>query len=269
MQFFILQSVINPFSQFELLHQPDPHFRTYDGTRYSYHGQCDLIMARSPLFGDGLGLDLHVRTELAVQGAWSFISNTALRIGEDVFELASKDASCTMNGVLVDTFPTTLAGRYAVNEKKELLNGVQRSIFVVNLEDGEKIVFSTFKQMISVRVEARLESSEGMLGVHGKPGMVGRDHDIALSDPNEMGAQWQVTDVESMLFHEVRSPQYPERCILPSVASRRRLEQYSNEEHQEAKAACANVPEDMYDFCFEDVLRTGDYSLADGYGFAF
>jgi von Willebrand factor type D domain len=57
----------------------DPHFRTFDGTKYDFHGQCDLVMARSKEFGDNLGLDLHIRTEIVT--GWSRISDSAIRIG--------------------------------------------------------------------------------------------------------------------------------------------------------------------------------------------
>ena len=62
--------------------------------------------------------------------------------------------------------------------------------------------------ILSVQVEARLENTEGLLSVHRKSGMVGRDHDIVLSALNEMVEQWQVTDVESMFSLEARSTQY-------------------------------------------------------------
>ena len=239
---------------------------------YSYHGQCDLVMARSPSFGEGLGLDLHIRTEMINEGAWSFISNAALRIGEDVLEIAAKDSSILVNGKSVDlSLPMAFAGQYSIVRMEQDNDGSKRVIVVVKLDDDEKILFSTFKNMLNVRIEAYLADTEGLLGVHDKPGMVGRDHDVVLTDPNEMGAQWQVKDSDSILFSEVRGPQYPEMCILPSqaVTNRRRLQQHSKEHRQLTAKACADVPAGMYDFCFEDVLVTGHYDLANEYGFAY
>jgi von Willebrand factor type D domain len=57
----------------------DPHFLTYDGTPYSYHGQCDLVMAQSEQFANGTGLRVHARTEI-IEGTWSVISNAAVKI---------------------------------------------------------------------------------------------------------------------------------------------------------------------------------------------
>ena len=87
-----------------------------------------------------------------------------------------------------------------------------------------------------------------------------------------MGAEWQVTDNEAMLFHEVRSPQYPQKCILPVTAessrrNRRRLRSTSTISIEQAQNACGDSSDQMYDFCIEDVLRTGDILIANGYSF--
>jgi hypothetical protein len=65
----------------------------------------------------------------------------------------------------------------------------------------------------------------------------------------------------------VREPQYPERCILPAVKSR--LLRVSDAVLEAAEEACASVDKDVLDFCVEDVLRTGDVAIAQGYGMAF
>ena len=67
----------------------DPHFVTWYGSHYSYHGACELILVQNPTFSAGKGLDIHVRTSHMMNGAFSFISNAALRIGKDVFEVVN------------------------------------------------------------------------------------------------------------------------------------------------------------------------------------
>jgi hypothetical protein len=42
----------------------DPHFKTWQGQHYDYHGECDLVLLHSSEFGSGLGLDVHIRTKL-------------------------------------------------------------------------------------------------------------------------------------------------------------------------------------------------------------
>lgn len=54
-----------------------------DGTHYEFHGECDLIMARSVSFDNNTGLEVHGRTKI-IDGLWSLISHAAVQIGKDV-----------------------------------------------------------------------------------------------------------------------------------------------------------------------------------------
>lgn len=248
----------------------DPHFRTYDGTLYSYHGECDLVFARSEEFGDGVGLDLHARTDIVDGSDWSLISNAAIRIGKDIFELAN-DATYYFNHKKNPTFPLLMGGKYPITQSINPVEDGEKEVFyMINLgEPNANIHISLWKGMISVRVDAKLENTDGMLGIHGMTGMIGRDHATQLDDPNEMGQQWQVTDIEPMLFHEVRAPQYPERCVLPSTTSRRLRGVLSTVEMALVEKACADVDPDMKQFCKEDVLLTGDYKIGRKFAYSF
>jgi hypothetical protein len=42
--------------------QGDPHFKTWRGQHFDFHGECDLVLLHSSEFGSGLGLDIHIRT---------------------------------------------------------------------------------------------------------------------------------------------------------------------------------------------------------------
>lgn len=244
---------------------------TYDGTRYSFHGQCDLVLARSPTFGSGLGLDVHARTQLV--DTWSLISNAAVRIGDDTFELGN-DNTHYFNGNKDAELPIVMAGKYVVTKGETVVhhepdedgNAQTDTVveFTIDLKGGENIKISNFKSMIAVRVNAFVPGTEGMLGMQQKKGMFGRDGEIAIEDPNVMGAQWQVRDTEPMLFHEVRAPQYPETCALPSTTGRRL--RHSLVEFKVAEEACRNVTDDMRQFCVDDVVMTGDVKIAAGYG---
>ena len=224
-------------------------------------------MARSESFGSGLGLDLHVRT--AMVNDWSLISNAALRIGNDVFELAN-DGTYYLNGVPNSKLPLTMEGNYSVATKVVDLQGIPETHYSVSLRKGEDIFISLFKGMISVRVEAVLDNTEGMLGTQDMPGMIGRDHGTVLTDPNEMGAQWQVTDTEPMLFHEARAPQYPTCCTLPKTdVKSRRLKGFSSERMKLIEDWCSKVDADLRQFCIDDIILTGDFDLANHYAYSF
>ena len=241
----------------------DPHFRTFDGTKYSYHGECDLIMARSPSFASGLGLDVHIRTEIV--GGWSRISNAAIQIGSDVLELVN-DGSLFYNGNIDVVEPIKMAGEYPITTSEEMVEidgetgGVKRSFLTIDLKSGNKIRLTLFKKMISIHFNADLFDAHGLMGTRHKIGLIGRDGQTVMASPNQMGAEWQVNNTEPLLFHEVRSPQYPEQCKLPRVESR--LLSLSDGEKQQAEDLCRDVVDEMKQFCIEDVELSGDSELA-------
>lgn len=231
-------------------------------------------MTRSQAFGSGLGLEVHARTEMVEN--WSMISNAAIRLGNDILEV-SNDGSIYYNGVKDVEFPLLLAEQYKVTKNIEIIETAHedgtsvnhtRAYFVVDLGNDDNVWISTYKNMVSVEVNMFMEDAEGMLGIHGKPGMIGRDRETVLQTPNEMGLQWQVTYDDKMLFNIERFPQFPETCILPSTNARRRLRR-SDGLMKLAKSACAAVSVDMRMFCIDDVLATGDADLAGLYGVGF
>jgi hypothetical protein len=63
----------------------DPHFKTWSGETYDFHGICDLMLLHNPEFHDGLGMDIIVRSKQMKQ--FSFISTAVIRIGSETFEV--------------------------------------------------------------------------------------------------------------------------------------------------------------------------------------
>jgi hypothetical protein len=255
-------------------------------------------MTRSPTFDNGMGLDIHTRTEMVAE-SWSLISNAAIRLGKDIYEITNQGVTY-VNGVEHAEYPILLAGKYPVTKEIEMVEGTtnnewneefqsinqqeQRLHYTIDLsartdktEQTEasinQIKINIYRNMISVRVDAYMEDAEGMLGVHDTKGLVGRDHATVYEEANDMGAAWQVREgTDASLFVNLGSVVYPEKCIVPSYAAltetHRRLRSYvDTQKMTEAKAACANVPSDMYNFCIEDVLRTGDVSMVHGFAF--
>jgi von Willebrand factor type D domain len=250
----------------------DPHFRTYDGSFYSYHGECDLVMARSPTFGEGLGLDVHARTEI-IGGTWSLISNVAVKIGEDIFEVAN-DGVHYLNGVPNVELPAIMSGSYQISKSEINLadDGADspaiKTKYAISLDQEDQIQIANFLTMLSVSVTAILTDASGMLGTSYLKGMIGRGGESIVGDnPNEMGAQWQVIDVEPMLFHNIRAPQFPEACVLPVNSIARRLRQ-SDKMYKMASDACADVEGEERNFCIDDVLVMGDILAAKTYASA-
>lgn len=253
----------------------DPHFRTLDGTLYSFHGECDVVMARSNSYSSGLGLELQARTKIVDD--WSLISNVALRIGNDIIEMVN-DGSHYYNGNKDVELPINLSGQYLVTKGEDMIStfeedgsskNVAQQMYTIHLMNEDVIRVSVFRSMITVNVVGEFEGTHGMLGTSGMAGLIGRDGVTKYSDPIQMGMDWQVNlDDEVMLFHDISGPQYPEQCIMPVTSvSRRRLRKYSTEFLKAAEAACADGPSDLQKLCLEDILRVGDVNIALGYAF--
>ena len=79
--------VIVTHSEFEYNARGDPHFGTWGGHPFDFQGGCDLVLVRNPSFANGLGMDIHARTK--VRREYSYITNAAVRIGNDTLEVAS------------------------------------------------------------------------------------------------------------------------------------------------------------------------------------
>merc|ERR1712166_1145025 len=56
----------------------DPHFKTWNGDRYDFHGVCDLVLVHNLGFETGLGMDIHIRTKKVRQ--WSSVASAVVRI---------------------------------------------------------------------------------------------------------------------------------------------------------------------------------------------
>jgi hypothetical protein len=242
--------------------QGDPHFKTWHGQHFDYHGECDLILLQSSSFGSGLGLDVHIRTQ--VRRGMSFISSAVLRIGTDVLEVASQGAYY-LNGVAGADLPAEFSGfQFSHTQPAD-----QQHVFDVYLGGRERIKIKTFKDFVSVLIEQgqheNFGDSVGLMGDFEMGQMIARDGETVLDDPNAYGQEWQVLNSDPKLFVTARLPQHPQVCTLPSPMEeirglRRRLSESSIDELAAAEA-CADWGENKDD-CIFDVLTTGDIEMA-------
>lgn len=251
----------------------DPHLLTYDGTAYDYHGQCDLVMAQSSLFGNGIGLRVYARTAI-IDDMWSLISNAAIQIGNETIEMTN-DGTIYYNQMNVndlELLPTTFYDKYNITKTIQMIGDNPKLNINVKLYDEgkQKIRLTLFKRLLSIHVGAVEHDLNGMLGHRLYDGMIGRDGTTILSKPNDLAQEWQVRDNEPMLFHSVRVPQYPERCLLPSSnmlehqQQRRALRsEHHYDHHRRATEACSDITDIRKKlFCIDDIILTGDVDLA-------
>jgi hypothetical protein len=243
--------------------QGDPHFKTWRGKHFDYHGECDLVLLHSSAFESGLGLDVHIRTK--IRHGFSYIASAALRIGKDHLEVESQGVYW-LNGVLSADLPDEFSGfTFSHTQPTD-----KQHVFEIYLGGRERIKVKTYKDFVSVLIEQggskHFGDSAGLMGDFRMGHMIARDGKTVIDDANVFGQEWQVLDTEPSLFHAVRLPQHPQQvCKLPPPMQasqlRRRLSESSSISQLAAEKACEHWGEGKDD-CVFDVLTTGDLEMA-------
>jgi hypothetical protein len=243
----------------------DPHFKTWLGDTYDFHGQCDMILTKSAGFGGGLGLEIQVRTE--IRHDWSFIAETTVKIGNDVLEVGNH-AAFHMNGVAAEQLTKSAELQELSGFPVRYFNyGSRRHKFEVDLGSKGKVVIKVYNEFLAVGLEDSdlddFSDSVGLMGSYVNGKLVARDGHF-ITDSKEYGLEWQVRDTDKNLFQEAKGPQYPQQCRMPSAKAvkRRRLLE-SMVSYKEAEHACAGFEEEARESCIFDVLSTGDLNMAD------
>jgi hypothetical protein len=194
----------------------------------------------------------------------SYISSAALRIGSDVLEVESQGVYY-LNGVLSAALPDEFSG-FAFSHTQPTK---MQHVFEIDLGGRERIKLKTYKDFVSVLVEQgqnkHFSDSVGLMGDFLYGVKLSRDGKSVIADANAFGQEWQVLDTEPTLFQNVRLPQHPQKCTMPSTEAtgmlRRRLSESSGEVLAAAEKACAHWG-DGKDDCVFDVLTTGDLEMA-------
>lgn len=202
----------------------DPHLKTWKGQTFDYHGECDLVLAQGKQFGQGIGLDIHIRT--TIRNDWSYVSAAALRIGEDILEVHSF-GKYYLNGVEGAPIPKEFGG-YPFSHKQQKKRPDR---FIVYTDYG-KVEVRVFKDFVSVGITSPTVEGfgdvVGLMGSFGKGEWLLRDGETITDDPVVFGNEWQVqTDHEHQLFLQDGPVVYPDPCRLPLTTSsdHRRLEE--------------------------------------------
>jgi hypothetical protein len=251
----------------------DPHFQTWHGEWFSYHGACDLVLLKSETFGNGVGLRIHIRTE--GRNLFSFIRNAAIQIGNEIFEIEG-DGKPWDQSALVNHYyntmqnvnlPISMLGKYIVSKKEGKRNTFDTVTYTIHLDHMQSIDVLVWKGFLHVSLTADviscgLEDSVGLMGTWNKVGKYSRDGLLNMTNPDDFAQEWQVLSSESMIFQTLRAPQHPEKCI-PSAAERRRRRLGENGHlHNLANEACANVMAQRKELCVFDIIATGDLDMA-------
>jgi len=240
----------------------DPHFKTWTGDKYDYHGECDLVLVDHPTFSNGLGLKIHIRTTRVKY--FSYISNIAVQIGDEVLEFDNDVENFLINGEKVPPqlkHVRTLLGGFHVRRDPKAISirlddHIKAKIDLVQRKNGWPAV------VVDGEETEIFKGSLGLLGDWETGKRLARDGNTEMndSDATNFALEWQVRDTEPMLFKEARFPQYPRTCTPPTKNLSKRLG-VSNFE-KEAQKACAHWKEDVED-CIFDVIATRDVKVAE------
>jgi hypothetical protein len=265
---------------FTLFYRKDPHFLTWHGDHFSYHGECDLVLLKNDLFSDGSGILIHVRTK--IEKTWSYVKHAAVKIGNDILEIEGKgqvwdksaDTVHSINGEVNAELPFQFAMKYPVTRLKEKhcdtkgATCIEAVVYKIDLGDGDNILITqkwgVLKVGVTVNDVAKFVGTVGLMGHFNMPGFLARDGISKITDLNQFGQEWQVLQSEPMIFNERRAPQHPEQCTLPTVTTKRRLGEHAAL-HQMALEACAGVEEASREFCIFDVTVAGTGEAASTY----
>lgn len=254
----------------------DPHFRTFSGDRFDFHGECDLVLLKNKAFHNGTGMDIHIRTRIKTW--WSFVDAAALRIGSQTLEVngGNLDQWVWINGKPNNPltqerwYHSELYG-YTVRYQQ---TGLSREVQVY-LGGDEVIILKTYKDFVRVDLSLKkphhYQGSLGLLGRYPDGARVGRDRLSLLQDANAFGQEWQVLPEEPKIFHSYEGVvQAPNQCTMPTATKmlrrRRRLEE-SSVSREDAEVACTRQVSDLRDLkaCVSDVLATDDIHMADDF----
>lgn len=233
----------------------DPHFRTFEGLRYNFHGACDLVLLHNEDFA-GSSLDIQVRTVIPEGRHFSYIQSVALKIGSDILEVSSQGHS--VNGEAnaeLDTISGYEIYMETINEKKK------RYQYIIVIGPEEWIVIRVHRMLLFVNVKNpsgdKYNESQGLLGRYPDGAPLARNGTELIKNWNAFGHEWQVDPSIDPTLFATASPH--EKCLMPA-SDHRFVESLAEEE---AQAAC-KVVED-FDDCVFDVVNTGDLSIVEEY----
>jgi hypothetical protein len=169
----------------------DPHFKTWHGSEFDFHGESDLVLLDAPSFGNGQGLELHIRTELSSNHQYSYVYGMALQIGKDVLEVARHS----------DFFFNCLAGDPTTPNKPKHIDGhpmyyqstqKKRHTFTIDLPNKQRLTVAEYRSFVSLSfnssgTENDFEESFGLMGSYISDSVLGRDGISTISDPIAFG----------------------------------------------------------------------------------
>jgi hypothetical protein len=232
----------------------DPHFESWASQKYDFQGICDLVLLHSLAYGNNTGLDINIRT--SEKEGTSYISAVVIKIGNDKLEI-HEDGTYYFNDGLNVPLPATM---YDSSLSYVVVDGWLPQ-WTITSPRGGVIFVQIFNVMVDLKLSGFLDEtisdSGGLMGDFDTGFLVDRSGEW-MFDVEAFGAEWQVRDTEPHLFHDVREPQYPSQCQVPSSdAVARRLAAVSHVSNDDAEALCKDTGKYFKD-CVQDLRLSGN-----------
>jgi len=245
----------------------DPHFKTWSGQSFDFHGHCDLVLLHNSHFDQGEGISIHIRSS-PYKKVFSYISDAAFKIGNDVLEVGGKGRHF-LNGEPQQTGAGTgIERKMSGYSLTSSITKKGRSVYKIHLGGKEEIVIREYRDWLTISLmhpsEQHFGGSQGLMGTFPTGDWIGRDGITIHKDITSFGIDWQTQAARDggLLFREP-SP-YSDSCELPNqdtmTARHRRLEE-SAVGLEQAMDACAHWGQHIDD-CVLDVQVSGDLEVA-------
>ncbi|CAB9513538.1 expressed unknown protein [Seminavis robusta] len=244
----------------------DPHIQKWDGNYFDYHGECDLVMLNAPDFG-GVHDGLHIQIRTKIRYAYSYITSAAIKIGNDVLEVASFGQYMVNKIAAADLTEASLSGFEVTHQ----IVDEKRHSFMIQV-GRVSLAISTLKDIVSVHVLRGEDNvtgrwfanSTGLMGSFPTGEMLARDGSTVLHDPNDFAQEWMVQSSEPQLID--RLTHHHTVCVLPAqgVKMTRRLGEGIG--LRDAEEACSRFHragnQQAMEACISDVIAMNDLDIA-------
>jgi len=252
----------------------DPHFKTWTGDKYDFHGVCDLVLLSCPSYGNGAGIHIHIRTKKI--GSFSYVASAVVSVGDAVLEVegGNKENLYWINKVAGEDLKTGDVfkfGEYNEYGDVQFTQDSKGRRFSIEMNDNLHLVIKTWNGFVSVGLDdpsksINFEGSLGLMGSYPHGAKLSRDGKKEIDDLNDFGQEWQVTPSDGSFFHGAGDgPQFPQKCEIPSAVDMRRRLSKAATSKEDAEIACGSVGADSFDLCVFDVMVTDNKDFAGAY----
>jgi len=201
----------------------DPHFISWGGLLYDFHGGCDIVLVKNSC------VEIHLRLQRSDEDEWGSIQSVGIKIGSDIIEMKSNltadsvewryyinDSSLSNPYDPDDALPQSKLGGWKMQLRRNKPNTAFRFyhpsrdgfIEVKRLGEGRGILFGFAVQIEALSsnlFDSCFADSVGMCSVYDRSdkGLYGRDGTIITdTQKDNFGQEWQVGPSDTSILSD-------------------------------------------------------------------